>query len=746
MLKSIELSGFKSFAKRSVIDIGAPTVAVVGPNGSGKSNAAEAFRFVLGEQSIKRMRGKKGEDLIWGGTDVVPRSNRASVRITFNNSNRLLDIDFDEVVIERIVHRDGTNEYAINGSRVRLKDVTALLAGANIGSSGHHIISQGEADRILNAGARERREMLEDALGLKVFQYKKVESEKKLAKTTENVKEIESAHRELAPQLKFLARQMQKRKRAEELRIELAGSLKLYLAQESHFIQTEDARTSKLKSGPEQELKNVESKISELQCERDGVDSSQNELTSKLLAEIENLDQDADSLSERESHLTRELGRLEGQLQLLERQNIERTNEVPTKVVQLSKVDKFAREVITESEIAENTREPDLLRNTLRHLRQLAKDFVVKIGGDEQTTSGTKTSVDAQLSELYSKKEQLEAELEDVVAKTKEQDLVRRTASERLSAEQSKGKDVELRIMELSAQKSELKSNLRDIQRLQEALSIVERAFEEELREAVVWLGRRAQDYESVDVASLPEVAREHQEQERRKLERMKIKLEEMGVVGDDVVEEYKRVSERTEFLEQELKDLSSSGESLLGLISELEVELATRFKNGLEKVNKEFQNFFSVLFDGGEAQLNLVEQKRRKMKDDLLEDVDEQDKVEEGVDVSVKLPRKKKTSLEILSGGERALTSIALIFAMSQVNPPPFIILDETDAALDEANSKRYADMVRVLSGKSQLIVITHNRETMAAAGELYGVTMGADGISRLLSVKLDEAVAVAK
>jgi chromosome segregation protein len=116
------------------------------------------------------------------------------------------------------------------------------------------------------------------------------------------------------------------------------------------------------------------------------------------------------------------------------------------------------------------------------------------------------------------------------------------------------------------------------------------------------------------------------------------------------------------------------------------------------------------------------------------------------GIEISVNLPKKRVQALMQLSGGERALTSIALIFAMSQVNPPPFLILDETDAALDEANSRRYGDMIENLAKKSQLIVITHNRETMSRAGILYGVTMGGDGISKLLSVKFEEAAAVAK
>ena len=118
----------------------------------------------------------------------------------------------------------------------------------------------------------------------------------------------------------------------------------------------------------------------------------------------------------------------------------------------------------------------------------------------------------------------------------------------------------------------------------------------------------------------------------------------------------------------------------------------------------------------------------------------------EQGIDINVSLPHKKVKELQALSGGERSLTSIALLFAMSQVNPPPFLVLDETDAALDESNSRKYGDMLEKLSKHSQLVVVTHNRETMSRAGILYGVTIGSDGASKLLSVKFDEAAAIAK
>ena len=220
-LKSIELSGFKSFARKTPLAFESSITAIVGPNGSGKSNVAEAFRFALGEQSMKSMSGKRGEDLIWNGSAQVPRGGRAAVKLVFDNSDRTLSLDFDEVTIERVVHRDGGNDYLLNGSQVRLRDVAELLAGANIGASGHHIISQGEADRILSAGVRERREMVEDALGLTAFLYKREEAQRKLEKTGENMREVEALRRELAPHLKFLNSQVKKIEEAQSLRDEL---------------------------------------------------------------------------------------------------------------------------------------------------------------------------------------------------------------------------------------------------------------------------------------------------------------------------------------------------------------------------------------------------------------------------------------------------------------------------------------------------------------------------------------------
>jgi chromosome segregation protein len=314
LLKSIEISGFKSFAKKSVLEFNRPISAIVGPNGSGKSNAAEAFRFVLGEQSIKSLRGKKGEDLIFNGAGDSARANRASVKVVFDNRQKFFNVDYEEVTIERVVHRDGINEYFVNGSQVRLRDVIELLAGAHIGASGHHIISQGEADRILNSNMKERRAMLEDALGLKIYQYKRVESEKKLEKTLENYQSVDALRKEIAPHLRFLKKQVEKVEKAVELKDELKKLAQEYLKRESHFI-AETKKEIELKKTPllEQKKKLEE----ELAHAKNVLEFSKNkDAKSDEIIRLEKKIQDARS---RKDTLLQDIGRIHGEIASEER-------------------------------------------------------------------------------------------------------------------------------------------------------------------------------------------------------------------------------------------------------------------------------------------------------------------------------------------------------------------------------------------------------------------------------------------
>jgi len=289
----------------------------------------------------------------------------------------------------------------------------------------------------------------------------------------------------------------------------------------------------------------------------------------------------------------------------------------------------------------------------------------------------------------------------------------------------------------------------------EEKLQIDENNFKQELTEAGVLVGLDAVRYKDVQIEIVAE-ERINQEERRKNIEKIKIRLEDAGIgSSDEVLKEYREASERDAFLEKELVDLGTSSESLQALIKELNDKLTTEFKIGVEKINTQFQDFFSKMFGGGTAHLSVIREVKKKRSDTDLsilegenseEMQDAPEETEEGIDIEVNLPKKKIKGLMMLSGGERALTSIALLFAMSQVNPPPFIILDETDAALDEANSKKYGDMIAELSKYSQLILVTHNRETMSRAGIIYGVTMGMDGVSKLLSIQFEEAVQVAK
>ena len=255
ILKRLELSGFKSFAKTTILQFPSAVTAVVGPNGSGKSNVAEALRWVLGEQSMKSLRGKKGEDLIFNGSQTVAKMGRASVSLVFDNKNKILPVDFDEVIIARLVHRSGENEYLVNDSPVRLKDIAELLGKVGLGASSHHIISQGEADRFLNASAKERKEIIEKALGLKIYQTKKADAEKRLEKTAENIKQVESLRREIQHQLKFLKKEAEKIEEAEKFKVELKDIYARFIPQERDYLKKESDKITAEKNKNEEDIK-----------------------------------------------------------------------------------------------------------------------------------------------------------------------------------------------------------------------------------------------------------------------------------------------------------------------------------------------------------------------------------------------------------------------------------------------------------------------------------------------------------
>jgi chromosome segregation ATPase len=755
MLKRIELSGFKSFAKKTVLDFDTPVTAIVGPNGSGKSNVVEAIRFVLGEQSIKSLRGKGGADLIFKGSKALTALSRASVTIVFDNSrkvfslprtgDKMLNLDFDEISISREVYSDGSNTYKLNGTEVRLKDILELVASVNIGSSGHHIISQGEADRLLSANAKDRRGMIEDALGLRIYQYRLRESERKLDKTLSNMKEVQSLRREIAPHMSFLKKQVEKIEKAQELRIELGGLYKEYFAKQSGYI-------SKQKSTQEAKTTTLEQRIREAQQDIVTHESNRENTASETgsEAEVARLQLEYSKHTTSQGELTRKLGRVEGSISLLEQQLAQPEKELAPEdiAVSLQEIEGLFGEI--EKELVGISTETDLtnIQQTVARVREMYSQFIYYRRTDKnQSPVVDHSHIEVQLQGLRDTCQSVENEIAEIDrAKVLLQEKIMQLQSEKKS-DQTLIREQERAYYELKAKKQELESELRMVALERENLTRIEAEFEDELKQASILIGLEAIRFEPAT-----ELADKMQQEElKRKIDRIKYKLEDAGAQGgSEVLKEYEETVTRDEFLARELTDIDQAVIELRALIRELKEKIDTEFKVGVEKINQEFTKFFSLMFGGGHAFLSIVVEHKRPSKGDEEDEIPVAESTdfefERGIEINVSLPHKKVKDLHMLSGGERSLTSIALLFAMSQVNPPPFLVLDETDAALDEANSRRYGDMIENLSEYSQLIVVTHNRETMSRARVLYGVTIGADGGSKLLSIKLEEAVKNAK
>ncbi len=752
-LQQIEIAGFKSFAKKSQLSFTVPVTAVVGPNGSGKSNVVEAFRFVLGEQSMKSMRGKSGADLIFRGSNTSSRLSRAAVSISFDNSDGVFafpigqggdssaPILFDTITFTRELFADGTSKYSMNGTEIRLKQMIELLSSVNIGASSHHIISQGEADSILRASPRDRRSMLEEALGLKVYHYRIKESESKLAKSTDTLKEVQSLRRELAPHLSFLKKQVEKIEKGRSIRTELETALLDYLSSERAHLGQEESRITDAISTIKHKKSELEATLSTLGTQDMPADTH----TAAITTHRHTLQTLRDKRREIESRI----GRLEGMIEIERRLVHERSRETPegpsvtfapTEYQQLlADMDYFVGAIKAADTL-------DAVRAALGRIDPIISALHARTPAQPQRSSAPEPANN--LAEIARELEGFQRDLQKVVAdESRTQHELTTLEHARDEGQRTYQSSIATRY-EVQGQLTQCNAELQILAAAQASFTERKSYFDAELKEAAFMFGPQflhtLQQTTGVVEHNLHEL--------KRTIDRLKIRLDEHSGIGNDVVGEYETTVERDVFLSREVTDIESSIRNLETLIIDLKKVLDDKFTTGVAVINERFGEFFKTMFGGGGAFLSITIEKKRKKKSDESLDMDEDSEedegqfMERGIDVHVNLPEKKVKELTMLSGGERSLVSIALLFAISQVNPPPFLVLDETDAALDEANSRRYGDMIERLSAYSQLIVVTHNRETMSRASVLYGVTLGSDGGSKLLSIKFDEAVKVAK
>lgn len=740
-LSHITIQGFKSFAKKTTLDVTHQVTGVVGPNGSGKSNIAEAIRFVLGEQSMKSMRGKTGSDIIFKGSEHLSPMSRASVTMVIDNKDKgdtahasetlAPYLVYDELVLARVIYADGTSDYMLNEAKIRLKDVQELLSFAGIGGSAHTIINQGEADRILLASPRDRKEALEDALGLRIYHMRLNESKRKLERVKTHVHEVELLRKEIKPHLEHLKRQVDKIESQEEERKKLHTLLIAYLTRE------------------ETELTHLNERIRE-----QGTSTSLLLITDSIRKELESLNNKS-----ADSHVTNHQEKQTLQAEM--RNLLERRDQVAKTLGRLEAEKTYLeKELVREEDIKAITIPHDEWNGTHTALSLGIQNIqqALNVSDIDQAKIHTKNLNDstdvffgARAKKEASKKESITEDLKTIASaildhEGKEKNLSRDmlTLQEKIDAIDTNAQahmesrhDAEKKVMTLESKLRELDSTIALRRQEEGEYALRKSHFEALVAEGVLIVGQVVSDYKSY----VPEERFKDTPKPdlMRAIERSKLRIEEAGVPNrEEVIAEYKSTRDRDEYLTKELADIKDSEEKLLELIEELTTSLEERFSTGVKEVSRVFSEFFGEVFIGGKGKLILTQ----------IVKIDDEgnETTEQGIDIDVSLPNKKVKEINMFSGGERALVSIALLFAMSSITPPPFMVLDETDAPLDESNARKYGVMIQRLAEKSKLLVITHNRETMNHCDMLYGVTIGVDGGSKLLSINFKEAEALAQ
>ncbi|MBU1179313.1 AAA family ATPase [Patescibacteria group bacterium] len=743
-LQRLEIQGFKSFANKTVLEFPegpeqgrrATTItSIVGPNGSGKSCLADAVRWVLGEQSLKLLRAKKSADVIFSGSEKKARSGFAEATIYLDNADKRAPIDYSEIAITRRLYRNGENEYFLNKKKTKLQDILMLLAQANFGQRAYSVIGQGMIDAVLMQSPRERKDFFDEAAGVKQFQLKRHASVNKLKNTAENLKQVEVLLNEIGPRLRSLSRQVSKLEKHDEI-IERLHSLEhLYYGTLWHRLQKKYLDQRGRIDGGNEKLKKLNQEIDELQKQFEQKESASrrkegaSEEFISLQAKYNELINKKNNFREKE-FLNKE--RI-ASFRLQQGGN----KEIPRSaiILELEQIKKDYQKTI--SAINDKTN-PLKLKDRLEQILNSLDGLNKKIKNPAETVKVPEELTTA-LEAITSDIEKIDAQIKETQSQIENLRTKQKTEQTQFFEVQRKWRD---RIEEkniLEGTTNELKIELARVETHKESLEDEMETHLKERKERIM-----------KEISASPEHVKGQEQVEPHTLENqiqnLRYQLELIGGIDPETVKEYEETKERFDFLNGQSIDLAKASEKLKILIKELDGQIKTLFDTSFKKINAEFGKFFTILFDGGKASLEITKaQEHENIKTQEQEEIEGESKEELGEQVGIEIyanpPGKKVNSVSMLSGGERALTSIALICAIISSNPSPFVVLDEVDAALDESNSIRFAKIIEGLAHKTQFILVTHNRATMNIADILYGVTMTNNGTSQLLSLKLEEA-----
>ncbi len=759
-LKKLEISGFKSFANKTILDFPRGVTAVVGPNGSGKSNIADAIKWVLGEQSMKSLRGKKSRDVIFTGSDKKAGMSSASVSLHLDNYDKKMPLDYEDVILTRKLFRNGDSEYLINKSRARLIDIIDLLAKSGVSQKGYCVINQGMADSILTATPAERMVIFEEATGVRKFQIKKQQSINKLESTKRNLQRVIDLLNEIEPRLNSLKRQASKAQKRGAIEESLKSEQKKLFASIWRKLNNDNQKYGSEKENLEKNIQEYSEEVNQIKNELSQTENKSDNYT----AEFEQLQKEINSLQEIINEFQKNLSITEGKIQIEEerKNDLEKPEYMPINlgyvknklsglVLKYDKLFDLIKKLTTLEDIKSVQEKGFEVEKNIKDILKEIEDGKInqenkKVLFDDHNLKKLK----AEKVELLNKIREYEKEYEEF-----------KNRIYRLNKDEQEKRQVFFQLEKnLQIKQDELNKFKDALNQINIELAKFEVRKEDLINEIKDELGNdKVLEKNIILSLSKDEMVKQiqddilnnnfNQEESRLKIRKLKIQFDQIGGIDPLIMEEYEETKKRFDFLSTQLNDLEQASESLRKIIEELDEKIEAIFKSSFKKISEEFNKYFKIIFGGGKANLSVKYSDFKKEESDNKEnnlektEVDEKEKGKQriaGVEISASPPGKKISSLDILSGGERALTSVAILFAIISNNPPPFLVLDEIDAALDESNSEKIAKISREVASKTQLIIITHNREMMRQAGVLYGVTMDNNSISKIISLKIDE------
>lgn len=749
-LQEVTIRGFKSFAHTTSFAIDTGLTAIIGPNGSGKSNFTEAIRWVLGEQSLKNLRGRKSDDVIFAGSAQHKRAGAATVTLTFSNDEGRFAVASPEVAITRRLSRAGESEYLLNKDPVRLLDVQQLLAEAGIGTKSYTVISQGMVDRYLTATPAARRELFDEACGIKPLQLKVARAQRQLSQARTEAQALRVVVQELAPRLRLLQRQAKRHE--ERLSVEHAfkEAQAQWLHHRWHVCQTALAQAAATEERARQTL-------TAARHERDAVEQS-------LLTWANRPPTDATATR---AHVQQRLTEAEAAYRQQHELYVAHEQEQQTLIASLRTIRTQhrraeaalaqARAAATEQSIWQH------ISQLLRRCDALLENFlqghapspteVGDVRSELATALQDATSDTGLIHTAHALLERLEGPLQAVARlQALEQDRASRLAqwpervepstaamdAARAALEQqdhAEGTPATNRATPQAQLQAAREKELAAERAASKAESAKEHAAQavEELRQYIA-RERGSQFLETITQTPPPTPAPRQED-----VAGLAARVAALGEVDPLAVREYEETKERYNKVAEQLHDIESTEAKIQRLITTVSREMQVKFRQQFTTISRAFTHYFQRLFGAGEARLLIVEGPPDTAVEEATHENARQEQVE-GVEIFVHPPGKKLQHVQLLSGGEKALTSLALLLAILEAQRPPFLVLDEVDAALDEANSHRFAALLKEKSATTQCLVISHNRETMAQADVLYGITMQPDGVSRVYSVKLQE------